>query len=38
MIVSTVVVYKQLKFMNNKSVGFDKDQVLVIKKVIRFKR
>ncbi len=32
MIVSTVVVYKQLKFMNNKSIGFDKDQVLVIKR------
>ena len=32
MIVSTVVVYRQLEFMTNKSLGFDKDQVLVIKR------
>lgn len=32
MIVSTVVVYKQLSFMTNKNVGFSKDQVLVIKR------
>ena len=32
MIVSTVVVYKQLAFMTNKNVGFSKDQVLVIKR------
>lgn len=32
MIVSTVVVYKQLSFMTNKNVGFAKDQVLVIKR------
>ena len=32
MIVSTLVVYKQLNFMTNKSLGFDKEQVLVIKR------
>jgi putative ABC transport system permease protein len=32
MIVSTLVVYKQLKFMANKNLGFSKDQVLVIKR------
>ena len=33
MIVSTLVVFKQLSFMSNKNVGFDKDQVVVIKRV-----
>lgn len=33
MIVSTIVVYKQLSFMTNKNAGFAKDQVLVIKRV-----
>lgn len=32
MIVSTLVVYKQLTFMSNLNVGFDKDQILVIKR------
>ncbi len=32
MIVSTLVVYKQLTFMTDKNVGFAKDQVLVIKR------
>ncbi len=32
MIVSTLVVYRQLTFMTNKSLGFDKEQVLVIKR------
>jgi putative ABC transport system permease protein len=32
MIVSTLVVYKQLNFMTNKSLGFTKDQILVIKR------
>ncbi len=32
MIVSTVVVYKQLSYMTNKTVGFSKDQVLVVKR------
>lgn len=32
MIVSTIVVYKQLTFMTNKNLGFAKDQVLVIKR------
>jgi len=32
MIVSTIVVYKQLTFMTNKNVGFAKDQLLVIKR------
>lgn len=32
MIVSTLVVYKQLSFMTEKNVGFSKDQVLVIKR------
>ena len=32
MLVSTMVVYKQLNFMTNKNVGFAKDQILVIKR------
>lgn len=32
MIVSTIVVYKQLSFMTDKNVGFSKEQVLVIKR------
>jgi putative ABC transport system permease protein len=32
MIVSTLVVYKQFNFMTNKSLGFDKEQVLVIRR------
>ena len=32
MIVSTLVVYRQLNFMTKKSLGFDKEQVLVIKR------
>lgn len=32
MIVSTLIVYKQLSFMSNLNVGFDKDQILVIKR------
>jgi putative ABC transport system permease protein len=32
MIVSTLVVYKQLNFMTQKNLGFQKDQVLVIKR------
>ncbi len=32
MIVSTIVVFKQLEFMTNKNAGFNKDQVLVIKR------
>jgi putative ABC transport system permease protein len=32
MIVGTLVVYKQLTFMSNLNVGFDKDQILVIKR------
>ena len=32
MIVSTLVVYRQLTFMTSKSLGFDKEQVLVIKR------
>jgi putative ABC transport system permease protein len=32
MIVSTLVVYKQLSFMTNKNVGFEKDQILIIKR------
>jgi putative ABC transport system permease protein len=30
LIVATLVVYKQLHFMQNKKLGFDKDQVLVV--------
>ena len=33
MVVSTIVVYKQLTFMHGKKVGFAKDQVLVVKRV-----
>ena len=32
MIVSTLVVYKQLAFMTEKNVGFQKDQIIVIKR------
>lgn len=32
MIISTIVVYKQLSYMTNKNVGFAKDQVLVLKR------
>lgn len=32
MIVSTLVVYKQLNFMRDKNLGFNRDQVLVIKR------
>jgi putative ABC transport system permease protein len=32
MIISTIVVYKQLTFMTNKNLGFAKDQILVIKR------
>ncbi len=32
MIVSTLVVYRQLTFMTNKSLGFDNEQVIVIKR------
>lgn len=32
MIVSTLVVYRQLDFMTNKNVGFSKDQIVVIKR------
>lgn len=32
MIASTAIVYKQLTFMTNKSIGFTKEQVLVIKR------
>ncbi|WP_200837174.1 ABC transporter permease [Dyadobacter sp. 3J3] len=30
MIIGTIVVYQQLRFIQNKKVGFDKDQVLVL--------
>lgn len=33
MIISTIVVYKQLSFMTEKNVGFAKDQILIIKRV-----
>jgi putative ABC transport system permease protein len=32
MIISTLVVYKQLTFMTNKNVGFHKDQIVVLKR------
>lgn len=37
MIVSTLVVFKQLAFMTSKSLGFSKDQVLVIKRAYGLK-
>ncbi|HEX6223787.1 MAG TPA: ABC transporter permease [Chryseolinea sp.] len=37
MMVSTVVVYKQLRFMDSKSLGFNKDQVLVVKRAYALK-
>src|SRR5690606_26466800 len=30
MIVSTLIVVQQLSFMNNKDIGFDKDQIVLI--------
>jgi putative ABC transport system permease protein len=33
LIISTVVVYKQLRYIQNKNLGFDQEQVLVIKNI-----
>ncbi|MFT3823671.1 MAG: ABC transporter permease [Chitinophagaceae bacterium] len=33
LIVSTIVIYKQLNYIHNKSLGFDRSQVLVVKNV-----
>jgi putative ABC transport system permease protein len=33
LIVGTIVIYKQLKYIRNKDIGYNKDQVLIIKNV-----
>ncbi len=38
LIISTAVVFTQLRFMSNQKLGFDAEQVLVVKKVSRLKQ